>query len=271
MAELTEITSGLRFPEGPIAMADGSVVLVEIVRPPAHPRRSRRHRRRPWPRSRGGPNGAAVGPDGALYLCNNGGCFDAGRPRRDAAPRRRRPDRYVGGRIQRVDLATGDGHRPVHRVRRAPAAGAERPRLRRARRLLVHRPRHPRTTATSDRDRHLLRARRRLVDHARSCSRSTRPTASACRPTATPSTGPRPTPAACSRRRIDRAGRGSRRRRVRPDGRACCRPARATSCSTRWPSTATATSASARSSTAAITVISPDGARSSTTCRRATS
>ena len=30
MAELTEITSGLRFPEGPIAMDDGSVVLVEI-------------------------------------------------------------------------------------------------------------------------------------------------------------------------------------------------------------------------------------------------
>ena len=26
----TQITSGLRFPEGPIAMADGSVILVEI-------------------------------------------------------------------------------------------------------------------------------------------------------------------------------------------------------------------------------------------------
>jgi gluconolactonase len=30
MAEITEVTSGLRFPEGPIAMDDGSVVLVEI-------------------------------------------------------------------------------------------------------------------------------------------------------------------------------------------------------------------------------------------------
>ena len=32
MHELTEITSGLRFPEGPIAMPDGSVILVEIAR-----------------------------------------------------------------------------------------------------------------------------------------------------------------------------------------------------------------------------------------------
>ena len=30
MAELTEIASGLRFPEGPIAMPDGSVILVEM-------------------------------------------------------------------------------------------------------------------------------------------------------------------------------------------------------------------------------------------------
>ena len=32
MPELREITTGLRFPEGPVAMADGSVVLVEIAR-----------------------------------------------------------------------------------------------------------------------------------------------------------------------------------------------------------------------------------------------
>jgi gluconolactonase len=28
--KITEVTSGLRFPEGPIAMPDGSVILVEI-------------------------------------------------------------------------------------------------------------------------------------------------------------------------------------------------------------------------------------------------
>ena len=30
MTEFTEIASGLRFPEGPIAMPDGSVILVEM-------------------------------------------------------------------------------------------------------------------------------------------------------------------------------------------------------------------------------------------------
>jgi len=32
MSNITEITSGLRFPEGPIAMPDGSIILVEIER-----------------------------------------------------------------------------------------------------------------------------------------------------------------------------------------------------------------------------------------------
>ena len=33
MSEMTTITTGLRFPEGPIAMPDGSVVLVEMFGP----------------------------------------------------------------------------------------------------------------------------------------------------------------------------------------------------------------------------------------------
>jgi len=41
---------------------------------------------------RGGPNGAAIGPDGALYLCNNGGF---------------RAETRIEPCIQRVDLATG--------------------------------------------------------------------------------------------------------------------------------------------------------------------
>ena len=32
MAEIRDVTAGLQFPEGPIAMDDGSVVLVEIKR-----------------------------------------------------------------------------------------------------------------------------------------------------------------------------------------------------------------------------------------------
>src|SRR5262249_31800259 len=67
-----EIASGLRFPEGPIAMADGSVILVEIARGTLT---------RVWGQGKteviatlgDGPNGAALGPDGAVYVTNNGG------------------------------------------------------------------------------------------------------------------------------------------------------------------------------------------------------
>jgi len=51
----------------------------------------------------GGPNGAAIGPDGKVYLCNNGG-FRFGK---DGHPTEGLPEGYTGGYIQRVDLATG--------------------------------------------------------------------------------------------------------------------------------------------------------------------
>ena len=72
--ELTEITDGLRFPEGPIAMPDGSIVLVEMFGPRLT-RVAPDGTKTTIAEIEGGPNGAAVGPDGAIYLCNNGGCF----------------------------------------------------------------------------------------------------------------------------------------------------------------------------------------------------
>ncbi len=112
-----EIASGLQFPEGPIAMADGSVILVEIKRGTL---------------SRvavdgavdvvadcgGGPNGAAIGPDGKAWICNNGG-FEW-HERNGLTLPGDQPEDYTGGSIQRVDLETGevdtvyesvDGHR----------------------------------------------------------------------------------------------------------------------------------------------------------------
>ncbi len=106
MAELTEITSGLRFPEGPIAMADGSIVLVEIFTGSL----TRVHAdgtKDTIALLPGGPNGAAIGPDGAVYVCNNGGGAAPAESRGLAMPGRFDPDRYIGGRIQRVDLDTG--------------------------------------------------------------------------------------------------------------------------------------------------------------------
>ena len=88
--ELTEIAHGLRFPEGPIAMPDGSVVLVEMFGPRltrVHPDGSTET----IAEIPGGPNGAAVGPDGALLRVQQRGVVHAGRPRWADVPRRVRP------------------------------------------------------------------------------------------------------------------------------------------------------------------------------------
>src|SRR5713101_6515877 len=91
MAEIREIASGLQFPEGPIAMPDGSVILVEIKRGTLS-RVTPDGKIRVVAETGGGPNGAAIGPDGAVYVCNNGGMSREGR---------------IQPCIQRVDLATG--------------------------------------------------------------------------------------------------------------------------------------------------------------------
>ncbi|MCB2059611.1 MAG: SMP-30/gluconolactonase/LRE family protein [Novosphingobium sp.] len=103
--EYREVTDGLLFPEGPIAMPDGSVLVVEI-------KGGRLIRVQPDGSKEvaaelgGGPNGAAIGPDGACYVCQNGGfnwiTEDDGYMRPHG-----RADDYTGGGIQKVDLATG--------------------------------------------------------------------------------------------------------------------------------------------------------------------
>lgn len=110
----------LAFPEGPVAMPDGSLLLVEI---------RRQTLTRVWSDGRtevvaelgGGPNGAAIGPDGHCYVCNNGGfrwhAVDGmtlpGGP----------PDDYAGGRIERIDLSTGKVERLYDAVDGKPLRG----------------------------------------------------------------------------------------------------------------------------------------------------
>src|SRR3954453_18612751 len=72
MNQLTTIATELRFPEGPVAMPDGSVILVEIAAGRimrVKPDGTKETVAEPG----GGPNGLAMGPDGKLYCCNNGG------------------------------------------------------------------------------------------------------------------------------------------------------------------------------------------------------
>ncbi len=103
--DLTELASGLRFPEGPIAMPDGSVVLVEIARGTLT-RVGTDGAVDVIADCGGGPNGAAIGPDGKVYVCNNGG-FEWHEAGGLLLPGNQ-PDDYTGGKIQRVDLETGE-------------------------------------------------------------------------------------------------------------------------------------------------------------------
>lgn len=104
MPEFQEIASDLQFPEGPIAMPDGSVVLVEIRRGTLS-RVSARGARETIAELGGGPNGAAIGPDGRCYVCNNGG-FEWHEVDGHFYPGDQPAD-YSGGRIEAVDLDTG--------------------------------------------------------------------------------------------------------------------------------------------------------------------
>ena len=196
------ITDGLEFPEGPVWMPDGSVLVAELHGPARHARRARRDEddRR---RTRREPERAGDRSRRRVYVANSGGWSfmdlggilipEAEQPRR----LQRRPHRARRPRLGRREGA-------LHRVRRQRARRPERSRVRRARRLLLHRSRQaPRPRPHHRRD--LLRAAPTARRSAKSCSRPTRRTASACRRTARVCTRPRRTPAACTRGR-DGAG-----------------------------------------------------------------
>ena len=101
----TLVASGLRFPEGPIAIPDGSIILVEIERATLT---------RVLPNGNteviaeigGGPNGAAMGPGGYCYICNNGGFNWVERNGRIFPGEQ--AENYQGGSIERVNLETGE-------------------------------------------------------------------------------------------------------------------------------------------------------------------
>jgi gluconolactonase len=103
MTDIRILANDLAFPEGPVAMADGAIILTEI-RGGAVTRVAADGTVTRLGQAAGGPNGLARGPDGALYLCNNGGStYVPGQfmPQGPAAD-------YVTGTVERVDPNTGE-------------------------------------------------------------------------------------------------------------------------------------------------------------------
>jgi len=80
------VTDGLEFPEGPLELPDGDILVTEI-RAGRLTRVDAAGRKSTFAVTGGGPNGAAIGPDGAIYVTQNGGF------RREGA---------IAGQIQRV-------------------------------------------------------------------------------------------------------------------------------------------------------------------------
>jgi gluconolactonase len=97
--------TGLRFPEGPVALPDGSLLVTEMAAGQLT-RIGGTGNTSVVARTGGSPNGAAIGPDGRCYLCNSGGFDWVERDGRlmPGYP----PAGFRGGWIEAVDLESGE-------------------------------------------------------------------------------------------------------------------------------------------------------------------
>ncbi|MGI9426348.1 MAG: SMP-30/gluconolactonase/LRE family protein [Hyphomicrobiaceae bacterium] len=115
---MREITRELRFPEGPVSLADGSIIVVEIAAGRLT-RVSKSGEHSVIAETGGGPNGAAIGPDGRCYVCNNGGMTFRERGDR-LFPMPAEDDSTATGWIDAVDLVTGTIETLYHECEGSP-------------------------------------------------------------------------------------------------------------------------------------------------------
>lgn len=122
-SEFIEVAAGLGYPESPVPLSDGGFLVVDLktealvrYRPSADGSfvaDAPITLSDPEGKLQSGPNGAAVGPDGHIYICNNGGKQINTYPQQDAEKRWQlnvtgdAAVGYAGGYIQRVNLDTG--------------------------------------------------------------------------------------------------------------------------------------------------------------------
>ena len=104
--EFESLSENLWFPEGPVAFKDGTISLVEVLRGTITTV-SGKGASVITATPGGGPNGMAVGPDGALYVCNNGGLETKTVDGR-VVPTGKPQHGYTSGRIERIDRVSGE-------------------------------------------------------------------------------------------------------------------------------------------------------------------
>lgn len=113
MSSFVVVADGLEFPEAPLVLPNGDLAVVEIAGERLT-RISSNGRKQVIASLPGGPNGAALGPDGWIYICNNGGFAwtRSGGILRPIGP----SEGFKGGWIERVNPATGYVERIISNV-----------------------------------------------------------------------------------------------------------------------------------------------------------
>lgn len=103
------LATGLKFPEGPTVLPGGDILVTELVTGNLLRVPEQGGEPQLVAECGGSTNGTAIGPDGAIYVCNSGGWQftsfgDMYIPGTHEGTRS--PD-YIGGRIQKVDIESG--------------------------------------------------------------------------------------------------------------------------------------------------------------------